>query len=141
MHGVTTIMVKEEENYWWKLLLQAAKENRSVCSFGPQVGREKEPDDIPDPHLDALLLEIKYYLKLNRFGRRVMDSRNVSRSLWPAIFVPHAEQGQRRHGCLVFLYPRVFHENQLSVATSTTATTTRAASSAWITPWTTFELS
>jgi hypothetical protein len=126
------------ENYWWKLLLQAAKGNKSVCSFGPQVGREKEPDDIPDPHLDALLLEIKYYLKLNRFGRRVAKCEPQPLACH---FVPLAEQGQRRHGCLVFPYPKVFHGNQLSVATSTTATTIRAASSAWITPWTTFEAS
>jgi hypothetical protein len=89
-------------------LLQAAKENKSVCSFRPQVGREKEPDDVPDPHLDALLLEIKYYLKLNRFGRRVLDTRNVSRSLWPAILFPMQSKDNDDPDALFFFIREYF---------------------------------
>jgi hypothetical protein len=38
-----------------------------------------------DHHFYPLLSEVEYYLKLNSFGRRLLDSRNIRRSLWPAI--------------------------------------------------------
>jgi hypothetical protein len=62
-------------------LLYAAKENIHVCSFGDVLSHDVE--EYP------LVTEIKYYLRLNGFGRSGFDARKLLRaSVWPAILAP-----------------------------------------------------
>jgi hypothetical protein len=68
---------------WMKLLMHAVQENTNICSFGCydltlDYWKLRETD---------IVSMINYNLKLNRCGRRILDSRNVLRSLWPLILV------------------------------------------------------
>jgi hypothetical protein len=66
------------------LLLHAVKENKNLSSFGTSLNNLVGPT----------VLEIKYYLKLNRLGRRGLDSTNLLRGLWPYILAPAAEKSE-----------------------------------------------
>jgi hypothetical protein len=86
-------------------LLRVVKENKNICDltdYDNWTSTDAEDDSIMFDELD----EIEYYLKLNRFGRRLLDSPNLQTGLWPSLLAPMTTQPQDA-GALFFLFARV----------------------------------
>lgn len=71
-----------EENL---LLLQAAKDKKTLMSFKTE---DRSEDEVRSPVEN----EIDFYLKLNRFGRQILDHTNVRSSLWPILLCRMASE-------------------------------------------------
>jgi hypothetical protein len=100
------------------LMLNAAKENKYIQSFGRDLDEFEENDSCIQ-----LMSDIKYHLKLNRFGRHGLDSKNLRRNLWPVILAPMTVKSKDADALFFFIreyfmrnsYPhRQRHEQQQS---------------------------
>jgi hypothetical protein len=94
-----------------KLLLEAVQENKSICSFG----------HVLDFHQDVPIVKgIRYHLKLNRFGRQVLDSTNIQPSLWPIILAPMTKKNKNNRNknvdALFFFAREFFQRNSYPMA-------------------------
>jgi hypothetical protein len=73
-----------------ELLLLAVQETKTLLSVESRTART--PDDMVD-----------YYLKLNRFGRRILDHTNWPSGLWPVILSRMARDPKNADALLFFL--------------------------------------
>lgn len=70
------------------LMLHAVKENKKLLFLDGCYPRSFSSSSVTTGDW----AEIDYYLKLNRFGRRTLDSPNIPTSLWPTILSPMTSQ-------------------------------------------------
>jgi hypothetical protein len=80
------------------LLLHAVKERKTLLSF-----EGFDWDSLEVAHC-AVEKEIQYYLKLNRFGRQVLDYSNVNESLWPVLLARTASEPKDLDALFFFLH-------------------------------------
>jgi hypothetical protein len=82
MSGIQEVEISDnldaEEN---KLLLQAVKGKNTLLSFTTGDGSSGNVDMVRCP----VEKETDFYLKLNSFGRRILNNTNVYSSLWPIL--------------------------------------------------------
>ena len=89
------------------LVRHAVERNKSLVFFGDLAGKERSQTCNGGP---SVVKEIEYDLKLNRYGRRILDSPNVAPSLWPRILCPMADKPEDVDAC--FFFVRQFFSRQ-----------------------------
>jgi hypothetical protein len=70
------------------LLLRAVKENKNIHIFDCFDYEDHSSAAHLSEDSSRVVREIVHYLKLNRYGRRILDSPNVTAGLWPRILSP-----------------------------------------------------
>jgi hypothetical protein len=108
------------DNESQEILLRAVKENKKIHLFDKFLaskndGEEEEDDDVSaaaaaaiSENASLVVREIQYFLKLNRYGRRIFDSPNVTASLWPRILSPVANKTEGDSDALFFFLCQYF---------------------------------
>jgi uncharacterized metal-binding protein len=86
------------------LLLRAARESKKLLVLD---GCAPAMDDAS---AESDMANIKYYLKLNMFGRRILDSTNIITSLWPIILAPMTTRPE--HAGPLFYFVREYFSRQ-----------------------------
>jgi hypothetical protein len=80
-----------------RLLLVAVRENKNLFHLHQYLSGYWEH------HRGPFVSKIEYYLKLNRFGRRVLDAPKIIHGLWPRILSPMTEKPEDADALFFFV--------------------------------------